>query len=63
MIPTRPCADRNRLQDHLHGRLSEDDEARVIAHLDTCDACQATLENLACDRRLLEAARTAQARR
>lgn len=59
MSSIRPCVDRHRLQDHLHEQLSEDDEARVIAHLDTCEACQATLEELAADRQLLRVAQDA----
>src|SRR5687767_2890933 len=35
------------LHDHLLSRLSPAEEAQVIAHLDTCECCQETLQSFA----------------
>ncbi len=34
------------LSDHLEGTLPADEQARVVAHLSTCDGCMAALEQL-----------------
>src|SRR5262245_18362871 len=52
------CFDEAALRDHLLSRLSATEEARVIAHLNTCRICQETLESFAENRSgLLSAAR------
>jgi len=57
MASSRPCNDVVRLRDHLEGRLRRDEEADMIAHLDECEDCPATLDRLADDTQILEVAR------
>jgi WD40 repeat protein len=47
MITAADCPSAARLEEHLHGSLSAPEQAVLIAHLDTCAACQHTLEELA----------------
>jgi hypothetical protein len=47
MIPRAACPTNARLQEHLEGRLCADEQTELIAHLDTCAACQDALEALA----------------
>jgi putative intracellular protease/amidase/tRNA A-37 threonylcarbamoyl transferase component Bud32 len=54
----RDCITEDRLQVHLEGQLSTAEEAQVLAHLDECPQCQATLDNLAGDTVILDIART-----
>ncbi len=58
MSEPRACKEAGRLPAHLQGVLDESEEARLVAHLDTCALCQQTLEQLAAgDMGLLETAR------
>src|SRR5262249_2897149 len=47
MISGTSCPDPACLAEHLRGRLPEPEEALLLVHLDTCEACQQTLESLA----------------
>ena len=40
------CPDVKRWQEHLTGTLPPGEQATLIRHLDTCESCQQTLENL-----------------
>lgn len=48
MTVTHRCPDRKQLQQHVAARLRSDQEAELIAHLDSCADCQQTIEGLAC---------------
>ncbi len=48
MSVSHHCPGRERLQQHVEGRLQEEHEADLMAHLDTCPDCQQTMEGLAC---------------
>jgi serine/threonine protein kinase len=49
MTTERPCPDAARLQRHLQGTLAQPDESEFIAHLNTCEICQRSLETMAAD--------------
>jgi serine/threonine protein kinase len=58
MDPREPCPDEAVLRRHAEGGLSGAEEEALIAHLDTCEVCQQTLELLAAGgQSLLDAAR------
>lgn len=48
MTVAQHCPDREQLQKHVAARLRTDQEAELIAHLDSCPDCQQTIEGLAC---------------
>jgi serine/threonine protein kinase/putative intracellular protease/amidase len=54
---SRKCVSDDCLRDHVHGRLSCEEETILIEHLDSCDRCQATLESVAGDTAILAIAR------
>jgi eukaryotic-like serine/threonine-protein kinase len=47
MNPVVCCPDRSQLREHLEGSLAAGEQARMIAHLDGCEACRRALEGLA----------------
>jgi WD40 repeat protein/serine/threonine protein kinase len=58
MMPVAACPNTERLQEHLEGLLSADEQTELLAHLDTCAVCQQTLEGLgAGSEAILETAR------
>src|SRR5688572_20886657 len=57
MEPILRCPDPTRLQQHLTDTLPPSDEVNLVSHLDTCVACQQTLQSLVIESgRLLETA-------
>jgi serine/threonine protein kinase len=54
---SRKCLTDDLLREHLEGRLHASQEVQVVAHLDGCQRCQATLDGLAADTQILEIAR------
>jgi serine/threonine protein kinase len=47
MTATSPCPNREKLNRLVSSALSTDDEAALLAHLETCQVCQQQLEQLA----------------
>ena len=47
MTERSPCPDRPRLQALLAGALTAQDQQEVSRHVEGCECCQQTLENLA----------------
>src|SRR5262245_58997354 len=48
MSVAQRCPGRERLKQHVAGRLDTDQEVELVAHLDACPDCQQTIEHLAC---------------
>src|SRR5262249_16129020 len=49
MVPQTSCPDPRRWRGLLEGTLPEPEQAELNAHLETCAACQQTLESLAAE--------------